>query len=582
MISSAQARFSWKITLHSGMTSRLFLTFLEIFSYMMWLKSIKSKIMVFAIIATLIPSLGLGLLSFRQNEVQISENVTRELRALTSDASREIELWIDKRAHEVRVASTSSAVIDGLSAIARPQANIRANTAAKNPQALAHYLRSVQTKLDTLRELTVVDAAGQIVASSAAAAASVTLPDEWPPHSLTEGLVIIPPHWDEQYATATLSIAVPVLSYDNLIMGALVAVLDLRTLQPHLKSTAKSPPGEVLLLDPDGRILASSRTDEGKLKQLDSSVLRRLQAQPDASLVFRGMTHQEVIGLAGVFENLPVTIVAERDRAEVYGAWVDLRNMFLALVGALVVVVAAVAFQMGRSIVRPLQQLIDAADRIAGGDLEVRLAATQRDELGHLTQVFNQMTDRLRHSHGEIMAANQAMQQQNQVLETLSITDSLTGLYNRSKLDTILSDELARFKRTQREFTLLMMDIDYFKTLNDTYGHVTGDEILAAVARILIQSIRSIDYAARYGGDEFIIILVETSMDQALKTAERIRSQVENLRYSANDSIIAVTVSIGVVQCQSGDMTPTAVFARADDALYEAKHAGRNRAHSAN
>ena len=89
---------------------------------MAWLKSIKSKIMVFAILATLIPSLGLGLLSFRQNEAQIDDNVTRELRALTSYANREIELWIDKRIHEVHVSSTSSAVIDGLSAIVRPQA----------------------------------------------------------------------------------------------------------------------------------------------------------------------------------------------------------------------------------------------------------------------------------------------------------------------------------------------------------------------------------------------------------------------------------------------------------------------------
>lgn len=560
------------------MASPVYFDILEIFIHMVWFKSIKSKIMVFAIIATLIPSLGLGLLSFRQNEAQISDNVTRELRTLTSDASREVELWIDKRAHEVRVSSTSSAVIDGLSAIARPQTKIRANSATKNPQALAHYLRSVQAKLDTLRELTVVDANGQVVASSGVTAATVTLPNEWPPNSLTEGLVIIPPHWDERYTTATLSIAVPVLSYDNLLMGALVAVLDLRTLQPHLKSPMKSPPGEVLLLDQEGRILVSSQIDADKLKQLDGPVLRRLQAQPGESLVFQGMTHREVIGLADVPENLPVTIVAERDRAEVYSTWVELRDMFLALVGALVIVVAAVAFQLGRSIVGPLQRLIGAADRIAGGDLEVRLTATRNDELGHLTQVFNQMADRLRHSHAEIMAANQAMQQQNQVLETLSITDSLTGLYNRSKLDAILSDELARFKRTHREFTLLMMDIDYFKTLNDTYGHITGDEILTAVARILIQSIRSIDYAARYGGDEFIIILVETSTDQALKTAERIRSQVENMRYSANDSIIAVTVSIGVVQCQSGDMTPTAVFARADSALYEAKHAGRNRA----
>jgi diguanylate cyclase (GGDEF)-like protein len=255
--------------------------------------------------------------------------------------------------------------------------------------------------------------------------------------------------------------------------------------------------------------------------------------------------------------------------------------MFLALVGALVLLMAAVAFQMGRSIVVPLKRLIRAADRIASGDLEVRLSATRNDELGHLTEVFDQMAERLRRNHAEIMAANEAMQQQNQVLATLSITDSLTGLYNRSKLDSILTDELARFKRTQRQFALLMLDIDHFKTLNDSYGHITGDEILVAVARILLQSIRSIDYAARYGGDEFIIVLVETSADLALKTAERIRSQAENMRYRANGSTINVTVSMGIVQCRQDDMTTTALLARADHALYEAKGAGRNRAHSA-
>ncbi len=541
---------------------------------MAWLKSIKSKIVVFAITATLIPSLGLGLLSFRQNEAQISDNVTLELRTLTNYANREMELWIDKRVHEVHVTSTSSAVIDGLSAI-EP---LGTDMVGEDPRALAHYLRSVQEKLDTILELTVVNAAGQVVASSAETPAMMTLPDDWPQSSLTEGLVAVPVHWNKQYATATVSIAIPVLSYDNILMGALVAVLDLRTLQPDLKSATKSPPGEVLLLDPDGRTLVSSHADADELMQLDASSLQRLLAQPGESLVFDGLTHREVIGLADVSAELGITILAERDYAAVYGAWIELRNMFLALVSALVLVMAAVAFQMGRSIVVPLQRLIRAADRIASGDLEVRLSATRHDELGHLTQVFDQMADRLRRSHADIMAANEAMQQQNQVLETLSITDSLTGLHNRSKLDAILNDELARFRRTQRQFALLMLDIDHFKTLNDTYGHVVGDEILAAVARILLQSIRSIDYAARYGGDEFIIILVETSAELALKTAERIRSHVESMCYSVSDSTITVTVSIGVVQCQPDDITPTAVFTRADHALYEAKRAGRNRA----
>ncbi|WP_256598200.1 diguanylate cyclase [Nitrosospira sp. Nsp11] len=540
---------------------------------MAWLRSIKSKLVVFAMMATLIPSLGLGLLSFRQNEAQISDNVTRELRAMTNYASREIKLWIDKRVHEVHVTSTSNVVIDGLSAISRPEESLPGG----NPQALAHYLRSVQGKLDTILELTVVDATGKVVASSTQAPARVTLPKDWPQSSLTEGLVIAPPRWNTGYATATLSVAVPVLSYDDLLMGALVAVLDLHGLQPRLKSAIKSPSGEVILLDSDGRALASSQNDTDKLQQLDPSVLRHLLAQPGNSMAFQGLTHRNVIGLAEVSAEPGVTIVAELDRAAVYGKWIELRNMFLGLVGALVLVVAAVAFQMGRSIVVPLQRLIRAADRIAGGDLEVRLSAKRNDELGRLTVVFDQMADRLRQSHAEIMAANEAMQQQNQVLETLSITDSLTGLYNRSKLDAILADELARFKRTQRQFALLMLDIDHFKTLNDTHGHITGDEILRSVARILLQSVRSIDYAARYGGDELIIILVDTSADLAAKTAERIRSQVENAQYGNNGSTIAVTVSIGIAQCQPDDMTPTAVFARADQALYQAKRAGRNR-----
>ncbi|HJT50816.1 MAG TPA: diguanylate cyclase [Nitrosospira sp.] len=538
------------------------------------LKSIKSKLVVFATMATLIPSLGLGLLSFRQSEAQISANVTRELHSLTDYAGREIELWVDKRVHEAHVTAASGVVIEALAAFYQPRAGT-----SKYPQALAHYLRSVQGKLDAIQELTVMNATGKIIASSTEKPEMATLPDEWPQNSVTEGVVVAPPHWNDQYGTATLSIAVPVLSYDNMLMGALVAVLDLRTLQPHLKSPATSPPGEVLLLDSNGRILVSNQTEGAATAQIDASLLQNLLAQSGESMLFEGLTHREVIGLADVSKELPITILAERDRAAVYSAWIELRNMFLILVSTLVLIVAAVAFQMGRSIVVPLQRLMRAADRIAGGDLEVRLSGTRNDEIGHLTKVFDQMADRLRQNHGEIMAAHEAMQQQNQMLETLSITDGLTGLYNRNKLDAILDDQLARFRRTQRPFALLMLDIDHFKTLNDTYGHITGDKILATVAQILLQSIRSIDYAARYGGDEFIIILVETYIDQAVKTAERIRAHVENLTYGTGKSTISITVSIGVVECQPDDSTMTAVLYRVDNALYEAKRAGRNQAY---
>jgi diguanylate cyclase (GGDEF)-like protein len=530
--------------------------------------SIKRKIVVFAVLATLVPSLGLGLLSFRQNEAQISENVTRELRALTNYAIREIELWVEKRVHETQVTSASTVVVEALTTAGR-----LGNTPGMNPTAMAHYLRSVQEKLDTILELTVVSATGQVVASSSETPTLMVIPDSWP-----EARVIAAPHWDNQYNGPTVSIAVPILSYGDAPIGAMIAVLDLRNLKPYLKSATKSPRGEVVLLDSEGRTLVGSGNRDG-LTQLDPALLTRLRAQEGNSMAFQGLTHQRVIGLVDTAAELSITVLAERDRAEVYGAWIELRNIFLGLVIALVLIVTTIAFQLGRSIVVPLQRLIRAADRIAAGDLEVQLSVVRRDELGHLTQVFNQMTDRLRRSHAEIMAANEAMQQQNKVLKTLSITDSLTGLYNRSKLDSILADQLARFKRSHRSFTLLMLDIDHFKTLNDTYGHIAGDEILAAVARILLQSIRNIDYAARYGGDEFIIILSETSAELAWNTAERVRSQVETLHPTVKGLGISLTVSIGVVESQLGDSTPTEIFARADHALYEAKRAGRNRAY---
>lgn len=541
---------------------------------MMRLKSIKSKLVVFATMATLVPSLGLGLFSFRQNEAQINSNVTRELRALTNYASREIDLWIDKRVHEAHVTAASNPIIEGLTEAYRP----KADKPQKRPQALEHYLRSVQGKLDAILELTVVSAASDIVASSAETPGATVLPQEWPQNALTEGLVVTPPEWNKQYAAPTLTIAVPVSSYDNMLLGALLVTLDLRSLQPLLKSGTRPPLGEVLLLDADGKVLVSSQA--GKPMQLDAVLLLDLLEQPGESRLFRGLTYPKVIGLANVSTELPVTILAERNRAEVYGAWTELRNMFLVFVGALVLIVAVLAFQMGRSIVVPLQRLIRAADRIADGDLEVRVAASRNDELGHLTKVFDQMAERLRRSHAEIMAANEAMQRQNQMLETLSVTDSLTGLYNRSKLDAILTDQLARYQRTRRPFALLMLDIDHFKTLNDTYGHIAGDEILKKVANILLQSIRSIDYAARYGGDEFIIILMETSAHPAATTAERIRSQVGSLHYRINASTAPISVSIGIVECQPADTTTT-VFARADNALYEAKRAGRNQTYCA-
>lgn len=537
--------------------------------------SIKFKIILFAIIATCVPSLGLGLLSFQQNEEMISENVTRELRALANYASRELDLWINEHTYATRALSTSNIIIDRLSQTIQSK---KKDALAEPQQELVLYLHSVHKKFDNMLELTVVDTTGKVIASSTKTPTLEVLPKS----ALIQGVATSPPQWSAQYNTSALSIAVPILSYDDLILGALVAILDLQSIRSSLKDDDKSPPGEVLLLDENGGVLLASYEELKNTIPLDPDLFRKLKEQPGSLLTFEGIPKKMVIGLAYFPEKLPITVVARRDRESVYAEWVQQRDLFLTLVSIVGLIVAAAALYLGHSIVVPLQRLIDATKKIVKGDLKVQLDVTNNDELGRLTQMFNKMTDKLRQNHDEILAANHSMQQQNKLLETLSITDGLTGLYNRNKLNMIIADQLARFERNKRPFSVLMIDVDYFKTLNDSLGHIAGDKILVDVANILNQSIRSVDFAARYGGDEFVIILTETTVEEALKTAERIRTKVLNINdqvEQAEDQPVNITLSIGIIQSERQDMSTTLLLARVDDALYEAKRGGRNQAH---
>ena len=538
------------------------------------MKTIKSRILAFAFLATLVPAMGLGLLSFSRYQTLINDNVTRELRVLVDYASSELALWQKERVNELRALSISNTVVEGLSAVTKP----RSGTGKIGAYELGLYLRSVQKKLEPpLLELTVSDAAGHLIASSATTPAPIVLPAAWPDAGNELGFVLASPRRDDPRATATLTVVVPMVSRNNEVLGALSAVVDLRTVQNRLQTIAQSSAADVILLAPDGRPLLSAHTAAAALTPLDPDVLQRLREQFGRPVTFRGHRQQEVIGIAEMPSSLPIIVVAERDSTEVYQAWRRMLERYLLLVGGLALLVGIVAYRVGRSIIAPLNGLIGAADRIADGDLTVQLIVAKEDEIGHLTRVFNEMANKLRGSRDEIEAASRTLQQQNQLLETLSVRDGLTGLYNRKKLDDILNGEFARFRRTRRPFAALMLDIDHFKAINDRDGHLAGDEVLAKVAAVLARSIRTLDYAARYGGDEFVIILVETEMEAAIQIAERIRAMVETTRCGTASELISVAVSVGVTDSRDTDDSPAAMLARADGALYEAKRTGRNK-----
>ncbi len=204
-------------------------------------------------------------------------------------------------------------------------------------------------------------------------------------------------------------------------------------------------------------------------------------------------------------------------------------------------------------------------------------------DLGHLQAATNNALERRgRELEVEVMKRTAELQLANQELEKLSQSDGLTGLLNRRALATRLDELYGMSVRYGARFSIALVDIDHFKNFNDTLGHVAGDQTIKAIARILVDAVRTVDLVFRYGGEEFLIALPETDATGAAHVAERIRQQAEAAAIAHPDSTTSdvVTLSIGHTTLEPSDLDRfeswTSVVENADAALYRAKQSGRN------
>lgn len=159
---------------------------------------------------------------------------------------------------------------------------------------------------------------------------------------------------------------------------------------------------------------------------------------------------------------------------------------------------------------------------------------------------------------------------------TLALTDALTGLGNRRSFDETLTREMARTKRNGSPLSLVILDIDFFKKINDVYGHTTGDTVLKELATLIANNLRQCDWLARYGGEEYALILPDTPCLEALKLLERLRLLVEKHIFARDQSPMKITISLGITQYDVKRHTLKSLIEEADSALYEAKNKGRN------
>lgn len=194
------------------------------------------------------------------------------------------------------------------------------------------------------------------------------------------------------------------------------------------------------------------------------------------------------------------------------------------------------------------------------------------EELSSLRRSNEVWRKQLSRARGQIASQQEMLKK----LRSEANTDSLTEIANRRKFDSRLSEEIARAERYRSAFSLVFMDIDHFKAVNDAYGHVVGDKVLRTLGHVISKEIRRTDFLARYGGEEFAIILPETNARHAVVVAQKVRRKVQDSKVWSEGRQINCTLSGGVTEFVPGQDSLEILVDRADKALYEAKQSGRN------
>lgn len=268
--------------------------------------------------------------------------------------------------------------------------------------------------------------------------------------------------------------------------------------------------------------------------------------------------------LVDVIYSVQVRVDAQRTQLEF-----EFHHFVLIFQFSMLLLLLLLSWVLAYRVLRPLKKCYTAVKAVSQGNLKVRAYTHTKDELGDLSGVFDELAiDLVTKLQNEINVRKEVEKQ----LQRLATTDALTGIYNRRYFDIQLREFVARAERYQEPLCLLMFDIDHFKRINDEHGHDVGDQILRQVVEIISTHKRQVDVFARWGGEEFVMLLPKTESDKGTTLAERLRQQIESHSFSDH---IHLTISIGVAPHRPGDSIDT-LIKRADEALYAAKTGGRN------
>ncbi|KRQ96427.1 diguanylate cyclase [Bradyrhizobium jicamae] len=291
-----------------------------------------------------------------------------------------------------------------------------------------------------------------------------------------------------------------------------------------------------------------------------------------------GMGHREYQGLNWI-------VTASQPTGIALAAAISSAEIILGIGAVTALIGLGLAVVISRRIARPIIAITTEADRIGRASGPTMLARQSGSvEVVQLTRALRSLLRRIgfaeeRTREAELRASENALQFKDDLvkLQKMADTDYLTGLMNRRAFLAVADDTVEFCRRYKRGMATLMIDIDHFKKINDTHGHAAGDDAIKGIADIIGQSIRTTDKAARFGGEEFVVLLREIDQETAMLLAERIRSSIEQTAIRHGETSIPATVSIGVAINAEGDRDVQDMIERADQGLYVAKKTGRNR-----
>jgi diguanylate cyclase (GGDEF)-like protein len=542
--------------------------------------SLPSRIIVSVFAAALVTSLVVAWISTRSIESFLRAKIDQKFPAILHSTSERLDLWYSQRELDLETFASSATVVQN---VWRLPVQGRGPSPAR--AELVTYLSYVLERFPQYEMLFLLDPDGVPLLRVGEAF-------EFPEAHLLRLAAVASARVGDirELAGRRVQVAsVPIQDARGRPLASLHALVRIGAVEQVLRSPDLGPSGGIYLVGRGGEVLL--RLPGAAARERHT---RPLPAANEAPVVedYNDEDGRHVVGSAVPFTRFGWTIVVEEAYDEAFAPVVVAIREILGINLGIVLLFGLIAYQMARSIVRPILALSDGALRIATGETDVVIpGATSGDEIGVLTRAFNEMASRLREKQNELeesrlevedanarlIAQNQELQRVSEVFQQLSITDDLTKLHNHRFFRDHLPREIKRCERTGEALSLILIDIDDFKMLNDRFGHAVGDALLRKVSDVMNQSVREMDLLARYGGEEFALLASRTDLQGVITLAEKIRLAVGRSRFSVVDvdgtKQVSITASFGVAQYRGDEK---AFFNEADRALYRAKKSGKD------